>query len=81
MREDLFMVLDVLLQISNQPVLAVDVTGEFSPVNVRGWFRRFLHYFQHSDKDNSQNFDDCNQINQTTNLALLQYLTQKVASE
>lgn len=56
-------------------LIAVDITGEFAPVEVRGWFRQWLHNFQHSDTENNQNPTECNTINQSTNIDLLNFFS------
>ena len=80
-REDLFLILDILLEMCHDNVYAVDVTGEFSPVKISGWFRQLLHHLQHSESENQQIYEECNRINESTNLKLIAYFEEKLSKK
>jgi hypothetical protein len=57
-------------------VFAVDVTGDFSPVQLGGWLQRYLHSSQHEDEHSNQDPAEANIVNQNTNLHLMSTFSQ-----
>jgi hypothetical protein len=77
-REEVIWTIEVLLEYSNNKLLALDITGDFSKVEVAGVYRAYLHKAQHCDSENSIDQDQATWLNQRCNLALLKALAQQL---
>eukprot|EP01125_Pyxidicula_operculata_P004964 TRINITY_DN1832_c0_g1_i7.p1 TRINITY_DN1832_c0_g1~~TRINITY_DN1832_c0_g1_i7.p1 ORF type:complete len:170 (+),score=24.62 TRINITY_DN1832_c0_g1_i7:669-1178(+) len=73
-RKETLLIVKVLLEMCGGNLLAMDVTGEFTPVELVGTYRHHLHKQQHEEKCNNQDPDLASQTNQETNMELLQLL-------
>jgi hypothetical protein len=74
LRDEVFTVIEVLIEMSGGRLLAVDITGDFSKVKTHGVYRSYLHSHQHSDSENNIDQDKASQLNQETNKRLLKHL-------
>lgn len=65
-------ILKTFLQAANGNLLGMDILGDWSPVQTRGVFRRYLHWTEHPKEiiDPVQ----ANRVNERTNLAILETL-------
>jgi hypothetical protein len=70
-RDEVLLCIDVLLELSGGRLLAMDVTGDFTKVEVAGVYRNYLHKTQHEDSENNIDQDQATFVNQRTNIALL----------
>jgi len=64
-------IIKVLISLSGGRLLGMDVTGEFTKVNVKGLYRKYLHSTQHDDTQNDQDLSKAVITNETTNLMLM----------
>jgi hypothetical protein len=62
-------ILSTFLHLSNGQPSGVDVVGDWSPVRLRGWLRRLMHWTEHPALTILP--DDATRLNTQTNLALL----------
>lgn len=67
-------IISVLIEMSGGKLLALDVTGDFTKVNLSGIYRHYLHGCQHSDEQNSQRQEDATPKNERTNLEVMKML-------
>jgi len=83
LREELMIIIKVLISLSGGRLLGMDVTGEFTKVNVKGLYRAYLHSTQHDDTQNNQDLSKAVVTNETTNLLLMDtiYEALKIAKE
>jgi hypothetical protein len=77
-REEVIWTIEVLLEYSNNRLLAMDITGDFSKVDVAGVYRAYLHRTQHADSENTIDQDQATWLNQRCNLALLKAISQQL---
>lgn len=75
-RDEVLLCIEVLLELSGGRLLALDITGDFTKVEVAGVYRHYLHRTQHDDAENNIDQDQANFVNQRTNLALLRAIGQ-----
>lgn len=71
---ELQMVLEAFLTAVRGNVLGADVTGDWSPVRVRGWLRRLLHVTEHPAV--RVDADQACRRNESTNMVLLETIRQ-----
>eukprot|EP01087_Luapelamoeba_hula_P010736 TRINITY_DN2855_c0_g3_i1.p1 TRINITY_DN2855_c0_g3~~TRINITY_DN2855_c0_g3_i1.p1 ORF type:complete len:480 (+),score=95.01 TRINITY_DN2855_c0_g3_i1:53-1492(+) len=74
-KREVFTLIQTLVEMSNGQLIAIDVTGDWSPVIVHGFMRRLFNYLQH-DEDKGKDKPHANLVNQTTNAGLLQMLRE-----
>lgn len=72
-KTELLLLLETMIEMSNGRVVAIDVTGDWSEVQVHGCLRRVFHWTQH-DEEKCKEKPQANKVNQTTNIALLEML-------
>lgn len=60
------------MEYSNKQLLALDVTGDFTKVNVTGFARHRCHKIQHTQEHNSFTQAECTPSNEDVNLKILQ---------
>lgn len=72
--QDLLLILNLIKQ--NKTIVGLDITGEYSQPKVKGLIRNLVSYFDHPKNNSARNkdFDYINQVNQETNLAILNLL-------
>ncbi|KAL6067245.1 Arginase [Balamuthia mandrillaris] len=74
-RREVMAVLEAFIELSEGRVVAIDVTGDFSPVDMkRHPWRSYLHCSQHNDTENRIKVEDATVLNQDTNLYLVKAL-------
>eukprot|EP01119_Soliformovum_irregulare_P011439 TRINITY_DN2860_c0_g1_i1.p1 TRINITY_DN2860_c0_g1~~TRINITY_DN2860_c0_g1_i1.p1 ORF type:complete len:383 (+),score=84.26 TRINITY_DN2860_c0_g1_i1:3-1151(+) len=71
-KEEIGVILEVLAEFA--VITVVDILGEWSPVKTRGLFRKWLNHHQHEQEYNNEDPKRATEINQKTNLYLLQTL-------
>ena len=62
----------MLLEFSNKNLLGIDITGDFTNVNVCGEIRHSCHKQQHEDEQNGMTQEDCTPQNEDVNLKILE---------
>ncbi len=75
------MVVKVLIEYSQGRLIALDVTGDFTPVTVHGFYRHYLHRSQHSDEQNKIDPEKALPNNQKSNLEILDLLEANLKGE
>ena len=61
-------------------LLAIDITGDWSQVQVKGLARILLDMWQHSHSDKNVNPDDAKRVNESTNLKILEMIQSKISA-
>jgi hypothetical protein len=64
-------IIETLIEFSKNRLLAMDITGDFTKVNVCGHYRHYLHATQHDDDNNDILQTTATPNNQITNLEIL----------
>jgi hypothetical protein len=72
--EDVETVLRAFLETSGGVLAGMDIVGDWSPVNLRGWLRHTMHFTEHPSLEIST--AQATRRNEQTNLALLDCLQQ-----
>jgi len=75
---EVYVLIEVLVELSEGRLLAIDITGDWSEVNVKGWFRNILHSQQHDEAQNKLPGDLTTRINTRTNLQLLETIEKAI---
>jgi len=70
-RSEVLNIISVLIEFSGRKLLAMDITGDYTKVNVCGEYRHHLHHTQHSVTENNITQEQATPGNQVTNLAIL----------
>jgi hypothetical protein len=73
------LVLTTFLELANGQLAGMDIVGDWSPVHLRGWLRRFFHLTEHPGLHVDP--DQADDINQQTNLDLLSTILEAVANK
>eukprot|EP00211_Chloroparvula_japonica_P006815 CAMPEP_0119121856 /NCGR_PEP_ID=MMETSP1310-20130426/2289_1 /TAXON_ID=464262 /ORGANISM="Genus nov. species nov., Strain RCC2339" /LENGTH=410 /DNA_ID=CAMNT_0007111437 /DNA_START=37 /DNA_END=1265 /DNA_ORIENTATION=+ len=63
-------IIEVLVEYAEGRLLGIDVTGDWSGVDVRGWMREILHEQQHDEEQNKIDCKIADAVNERTNLLL-----------
>lgn len=66
------MTIEVLLEFSSKRLLAMDITGDFTKVNVTGWARHCMHQTQHPEDTKKFTQEECTPEGQDINLKILE---------
>jgi len=80
-RMEVIRIIKVLIELSGGKLLAIDITGDFTTVNVHGFFRNYLHTSQHDEEQNNQSPTRALETNQETNLELMNMLTEELVNK
>eukprot|EP01121_Diplochlamys_sp_Union-15-3_P018559 TRINITY_DN6776_c0_g1_i1.p1 TRINITY_DN6776_c0_g1~~TRINITY_DN6776_c0_g1_i1.p1 ORF type:complete len:409 (-),score=51.71 TRINITY_DN6776_c0_g1_i1:132-1358(-) len=80
-REEVLLIINVLIKLSNGRLYAMDVTGDFSKVDVAGLYRAYLHKTQHSDSENNIEQRQATFVNQMTNRKILSVVSKACGIE
>jgi len=75
-RTEVLLIIEVLIELSNGRLIAMDVTGDFSKVKTQGIFRSYLHETQHEEVNNSIRQDKATVLNEETNHEILLAVTR-----
>lgn len=75
-RDEVLLIIEVLIKMSGGRLLAMDITGDFSKVKVSGMFRTYLHHSQHDDEENDIDQDEATSLNQYTNRLIIKKLSE-----
>lgn len=73
-REEVIMIIEELISMSGGRLLALDITGDFSKVEVEGVYRAYLHRTQHDDVNNNIDPETAAFVNEKTNFELLKHI-------
>lgn len=75
-RTEMLYIIEALIHLSNRRVLAIDITGDFSKVEVAGFYRTYLHNTQHEDTENDIDMEKATWVNQKTNRSIVGCITK-----
>lgn len=75
-RTETLYIIETLIEMSGGKLLALDITGDFSKVEVAGLYRTYLHNTQHCDSENNINMEKATSINQRTNKEIIESLNR-----
>lgn len=73
-KDEVSIILEVLAEFTT--IAVVDILGEWSPVKARGIFRKWLHSHQHDEEYQHESLDRATEVNQRTNLYLLDTMSR-----
>lgn len=69
--DETLLIIETLIELSGGRLMAMDITGDFTPVKTHGMYRAFLHWQQHEDSENNIPQEQATALNQRTNLKIL----------
>lgn len=68
---ELIMIIETFIELSDGNLMAMDIMGDFTYVETAGVYRSYLHKTQHCDSENFISQEQATDLNQTTNITIL----------